>query len=186
MKSDSRALRAAGERPARSGSSTPTRRSTLFRARLRARPRQLGPECSRGTSAGGRSTVSPTRRAGGAGASKKFYAAVEIDGEVEGYALYRVKDEWQDGFARGEVRVIEALATSPAAERVLWRFLHEIDLTVRVDVSRFDPGSPLPLLVRDSRALGLRLGDGLWLRLVDLDAALKARSYRPASPSCSR
>ena len=67
------------------------------------------------------------------GASKKFYAAVEIDSRVEGYALYRVKDEWQDGFARGEVRVIEALATSPAAEKVLWRFLHEIDLTVRVE-----------------------------------------------------
>ena len=75
--------------------------------------------------------------------------------------------------------MIEALATSPAAEQVLWRFLHEIDLTVRVDVFSFDPGSPLPLLVRDPRALGLRLGDGLWLRLVDLDAALKARSYKP-------
>ena len=113
------------------------------------------------------------------GASKKFYAAVEVDGLVEGYALYRVKDEWQDGFARGEVRVIEALATSPAAEKVLWRFLHEIDLTVRVEAYFFDPGSPLPLLVRDPRALGVRIGDGLWLRLVDLDAALKARSYRP-------
>jgi predicted acetyltransferase len=113
------------------------------------------------------------------GASRKFYAVVEIDGEVEGYALYRVKDEWQDGFARGEVRVIEALATSPAAERVLWRFLHEIDLTVRVEAHYFDPGSSLLLVVRDPRALGLRLGDGVWLRLVDLDAALRARSYRP-------
>ena len=65
------------------------------------------------------------------GASTKFYAAVEIDSRVEGYALYRVKDEWEDGFARGEVRVIEALATSPAAEAVLWRYLHEIDLTVQ-------------------------------------------------------
>ena len=27
----------------------------------------------------------------------------------------------------------------------------------------------------------MRLGDGLWLRLVDLDAALKARSYRPGA-----
>jgi predicted acetyltransferase len=63
---------------------------------------------------------------------------------------------------------------------VLWRFLHEIDLTVRVEAYYFDPGSRLPLLVRDPRALGVRLADGLWLRLVDLDAALKARSYRPA------
>ena len=35
--------------------------------------------------------------------------------------------------------------------------------------------------MRDVRALGLKLGDGLWLRLVDLDAALKARSYKPGT-----
>ena len=40
---------------------------------------------------------------------------------------------------RGEVKVIEAFATSPAAERELWRFLHGIDLIVRVDVFNFDP-----------------------------------------------
>ena len=113
------------------------------------------------------------------GASRKFYVAVEVEGSVEGYAYYRVKDEWEDGFAKGDVRVVESLATSAEAERALWSFLHGIDLVTRVDVSFFDPGSPLPLLVRDPRALGLRLGDGLWLRLIDLDAALKARSYRP-------
>jgi predicted acetyltransferase len=113
------------------------------------------------------------------GASRKFYAAVDVDGAVEGYAYYRVKDEWEDGFAKGEVRVIEALATSVEADRALWRFLHGIDLVLRVAVPIFDLGSSLPLLVRDPRALGMRLGDGLWLRLVDLDAALRARSYRP-------
>jgi predicted acetyltransferase len=112
------------------------------------------------------------------GASRKFYAAVELDGAVEGYAYYRVKDEWEDGFGKGDVRVIEAHATSAEAEKTLWSFLHGIDLVTRVDVHFFDPGSSLPLLVRDPRALGLRLGDGLWLRLVDLDAALKARSYK--------
>ena len=113
------------------------------------------------------------------GASRKFYAAVELDGAVEGYAYYRVKDEWEDGFAKGEVRVIEALATSVEADKALWSFLHGIDLVVRVAAPIFDLGSPLPLLVRDPRALGLRLGDGLWLRLVDVDAALRARSFKP-------
>jgi predicted acetyltransferase len=115
------------------------------------------------------------------GASRKFYAAVELDGAVDGYAYYRVKDEWEDGFAKGEVRVVEALATSAEAEKTLWSFLHGIDLVRRVDVPIFDAGSPLALLVRDSRALGLRVGDGLWLRLVDVDAALRARSYRPGN-----
>ncbi len=114
------------------------------------------------------------------GASAKFYAVAEVDGAVEGYAMYRIKSEWDDGFPRGEVRVVEVFATSVAAERELWRFLHSIDLTVKVDIYGLDPASPLFLTVRDPRALGLKLADGLWLRLVDLDAALKARSYRPA------
>ena len=114
------------------------------------------------------------------GASRKFYAAVELDGAVEGYAYYRIKDEWEDGFPRGEVRVIEAFATS-AAGRAGALALPARDRPdhPRRRVQTFDPASPLPLLVRDPRALGLRLGDGLWLRLVDVDAALQARSYKP-------
>jgi predicted acetyltransferase len=113
------------------------------------------------------------------GMSRKFYAAVEDEGRVEGYAYYRIKDDWEDGMARSKVRVIEAIAATPDAERTLWSFLHGIDLTVLVEVYEFDPGSPLPLLVRDPRALNARVGDGLWLRLVDVDAALRARSYKP-------
>lgn len=113
------------------------------------------------------------------GASRKFFAAVEAGGAVEGYAYYRVKDEWEDGFAKGEVRVIEALATSVEAEKTLWSFLHGIDLVQRVSVPILDLSSPLSLLVQDPRALGIRVADGLWLRLVDVDTALQARSYKP-------
>ena len=113
------------------------------------------------------------------GASQKFYAVAEVDGNVEGYATYRVKDEWEDGFSKSEVRVVEVQATTTAAELELWRFLHSIDLTVKVDVFSIDPALTLFLNVRDPRALRLRLADALWLRLVDLDAALKARSYKP-------
>ena len=116
------------------------------------------------------------------GASRKFFAAVEVDGAVAGYTYYRVKDDWQDGMSRSEVRVIEALATSAEAEKTLWGFLHGIDLAVLIEVFSFDPGSPLPLLVRDPRALRARVGDGLWLRLVDVDAALRARAYGPGEP----
>lgn len=111
--------------------------------------------------------------------SQRFYAVAERDGAVEGYAAYRVKGEWEDGFPKGEVRVVEVVATTRETEYELWRFLHAIDLTVTVDVFALDPASPLLLGVRDPRALGLRLADALWLRLVDLDAALRARSYKP-------
>ena len=112
------------------------------------------------------------------GASQKFYAVVEVDGTAEGYATYRVKGEWEDGMPKGEVRAIEVFATTPRAAREVWRFLHNVDLTIRVDVHSLDPASPILLAVSDIRALGLKYADALWLRLVDLDAALKARSYR--------
>ena len=116
------------------------------------------------------------------GASKRYYALFERDGEAVGYAAYRMKGEWEDGFPNGEVRVVEAFGLTSDAELAIWRFLHAIDLTVTVDARLFDPASRLILNVRDPRALGLRFNDALWLRLVDLDAALKARSYKPGEP----
>lgn len=110
------------------------------------------------------------------GASPKYVAVLELDGEPSAYAIYRVKSEWEAGFSKGEVRVVEALATTPAAERELWRFVFGIDLTVRVD-SRLDPSSALFLMVVDARSLQLRVSEGLWLRLVDVGAALAGRSY---------
>jgi predicted acetyltransferase len=116
--------------------------------------------------------VEPWRR----GASPKYVAAIEVDDEPAAYAIYRIKGEWEGGFPKGQVRVVEALAATPAAERELWRFLFGIDLTVRVD-SRLDPGSSLPLMVEDARSLNLRLSEGLWLRIVDVGGALAGRSY---------
>jgi predicted acetyltransferase len=112
------------------------------------------------------------RRGGG----PKFYAVLEFDGEPVGYAIYRIKLDWQDGFAKSQVRVLETCATSAAAERELWRFLFGIDLVVRIQ-GRHDPGSPLFLMVVDPRSLMLRVTEGLWLRLVDLGAALTGRTY---------
>jgi predicted acetyltransferase len=101
----------------------------------------------------------------------------ERDGELEGYATYRVKDEWEQGMPRGQVRVLEVVGVSQIATRELWRFLFGIDLVSRVNADLVDPGSPLALIVSDPRSLGLRWLDGLWLRLVDVEASLRGRSY---------
>jgi predicted acetyltransferase len=116
------------------------------------------------------------------GASKRYYALFERDGEAEGYAAYRIKEEWDDGLPKGEVRVVEAFGLTVDAELAIWRFLHSVDLTAVVDARLFDPGSRLLLAVRDPRALGLRFNDALWLRLVDVDTALRARSYEAGDP----
>lgn len=110
------------------------------------------------------------------GAGPKFSAVIELDGEPVGYAIYRIKSDWNDGFSQSQVMLVEAIATSPAATRELYRFIYGIDLVVRVH-GRYDPGSPLFLMVADPRSLHLKVSEGLWLRFVDLEAALAGRTY---------
>lgn len=112
------------------------------------------------------------RRGGG----PKFFAVLEFDGEPVGYTLYRIKSDWEEGFSKSHVRVLETCATSAVAERELWRFLFGIDLVVRIQ-GRHDPGSPLFLMVVDPRSLMLRVSEGLWLRVIDLESALTGRTY---------
>jgi predicted acetyltransferase len=111
------------------------------------------------------------------GAGPKFFAAYERDGAVEGYAIYRLKSEWQRGMPLSELRILEVFGTSAIATREVWRFLFGIDLVARLNAHILDPGSPLLLMVSDLRSLHLGVTDGLWLRLVDVEAALRARSY---------
>ena len=117
------------------------------------------------------------------GAGPKFYALIELDGEPAGYAMYRVTSKWEDDMPKGEVRVVDAFATSPEATAELWRFLFGIDLVERVKVGLVDPAWPLFFLVKDPRTLHLSVSDGLWLRLVDLEAALRARTFGDGEPA---
>ncbi len=110
------------------------------------------------------------------GAGPKFFALLELDGEPAGYAIYRIKQGWEHGFSTSELRVGDAFATSVRATRELWRFLFGMDLVKRVH-SRVDPALPLFLMVTDARNVQLRVFEGVWLRLVDVGAALAGRSY---------
>jgi predicted acetyltransferase len=110
------------------------------------------------------------------GAGPKFFALLEIDGRPEGLAIYRIKQSWEDGYSKSELRVGDAFATSTQATRELWRFLFGIDLIARVH-GRVDPALPLFLMVTDPRNVQLRVFEGVWLRLVDVGAALAGRAY---------
>jgi predicted acetyltransferase len=111
------------------------------------------------------------------GAGPRFFAVLELDGADEGYARYRVKDDWQDGVPASALRVVEVIATSPTAERELWRYLFGVDLVHKVEAWNLPVDHPLLLLVTEPRRLRPRVGDGLWLRLVDVERALAGRSY---------
>jgi predicted acetyltransferase len=116
------------------------------------------------------------RRRGG----PKMLAVLEVDGRPEGYAIYRIKAEWDGRGPKGELSVREVVATTPRAELGLWRWLLDTDLIALVRASLSTPQHPLLLALAEPRRLGLTLGDGLWVRLVDLPEALGARSYAAA------
>ena len=99
-------------------------------------------------------------------------------GTVDGYALWRTKGDWTDSGPDGEVRVDELTAASPSAYASLWRFLFSLDLTRRLTYGYATGDEPLWHLVPEPRRLGGALSDGLWVRLIDLPAALRARAYR--------
>ncbi|MFJ9340747.1 GNAT family N-acetyltransferase [Streptomyces sp. NPDC101733] len=116
-----------------------------------------------------------------AGASPlKCVVAETADGEVVGYARYRVSPAWEQSGSDGTVRVEDVDAPDPAVYAALWRYLCEIDLTWHVRASGRPADDPLLHLVSDVRRIGARQRDALHLRLVDLPAALRARTYGSA------
>jgi predicted acetyltransferase len=114
------------------------------------------------------------------GAGPKFRYLYEVDGVAEGYAIYRPKNEWDDRGPKGQVLVVEAMAVTPRAERAVWGFLFGIDLMRTAQARRVAVPHPLQLALADQRALGFTVSDGIWVRLVDLPAALAARRYGAA------
>jgi predicted acetyltransferase len=111
------------------------------------------------------------------GAGPKRWIAYEQDGSIEGFAVYRHRPEWEHGSTIGELRVLEALGSSPAALRDLWGYLVAIDWKATVKSSLLPPDHPLFLLLATPRRLRYRLGDSLWVRLVDVGTALSSRRY---------
>ncbi|WP_346538631.1 GNAT family N-acetyltransferase [Micromonospora sp. DPT] len=99
---------------------------------------------------------------------------------VDGYALWRTREEWDQRGPRGQVRVDEVVATDPEAYLALWRTLFSIDLTRQLSCGRVAVDEPLLRLVDEPRRLGAQLVDALWVRVVDVPAALAARRYPTA------
>jgi predicted acetyltransferase len=115
----------------------------------------------------------PARRQGG----PLTYALLTLDGTPSGYATYRVTQDWRAGLSSGNLRVVEAVAPGAEAARELWRWLLDFDWTSQILAGLLPIDHPLFLLLAEPRRMELTTGDGIWLRLVDLRAALTARSY---------
>lgn len=120
----------------------------------------------------------PARRRGG----PKNLALLELDGEPAAYAIYTVKQDFEAGSSSGAVTVHEAVAPSPEAARELWRWLLDFDWTSEFVADLLPVDHELFLLLAEPRRMRFTINDGVWLRLVDVEGALAARSYRDGEP----
>jgi predicted acetyltransferase len=112
-----------------------------------------------------------------AGAGPKRIALLERDGRAEGYAIYRHKPKWEDGISHSELVVIEAIALDGPPTAEIWRYLLDIDWAARITAELLPIDHPLFFLLATPRRMRFRVGDGLWVRLVDVGEALSSRKY---------
>jgi predicted acetyltransferase len=114
----------------------------------------------------------------------KGFLAVHRDaaGLPDGYARYRAEEYEERGQHWSRILVDELFGLNPAAHRDLWQFLVTQDLVGEVRAPNRPPSEPLQWLLHDGRvARATDLGDGMWVKLLDVPRALEARTYERAA-----
>lgn len=105
--------------------------------------------------------------------------AVRFDDEFgtpQGIAIYQVKGGEED-FSAHTLDVHYLVSVTPAAYAGLWRFLFEVDLVTEVRAHLRSADEPFVWQLSDFRGVRSTPRDHQWLRILDVKAALEARTY---------
>ncbi len=108
--------------------------------------------------------------------SLRFIRYDDEAGELRGLAAYRVSGGEPD-YAAHTLSVEYLASETDDAYAALWRYLLEVDLVSTVTALDRPVDEPLAWQVSDMRAVKLAPYDHLWTRLLDVPAALAARTY---------
>ena len=111
------------------------------------------------------------------GASPHYRVLYQTGDNPFGFAIYRIKMDWDASGPNGTLRLEMLIASTAEAYAALWRHVLDVDLMARVAAEMRPVDEPLRFLLADSRQPKTRVEDGLWLRLVDVAAALEGRRY---------
>jgi predicted acetyltransferase len=123
----------------------------------------------------------------------RFIGVYVEDGGAEGYAIYRTRFAFDHhGNFDGTLTAQELVGATDAAEAALWRHCLDRDLMARVLADHRPLDDPLRRMLADPHRVAATLSGNLWVRLVDVPAALAGRRYasegaitfRIADPSC--
>lgn len=111
------------------------------------------------------------------GASPHYRVLHQTGEKPTGFAIYRIKMDWDASGPNGTLRLGMLIASTAEAYAALWRHVLDVDLMARVSAEMRPVDEPLRFLLADSRQPKTRIEDGIWLRLVDVAAALTGRRY---------
>jgi len=107
-----------------------------------------------------------------------FVVHEDAGGVPDGYAVYRSKPAWEEGVSRNRLEVEDLVTVTDTARASLWRYLFDVDLVQTIEIHDAPVDEPLRWLLAESRRFHVnRYADSLWVRLLDVPAALSARRY---------
>ncbi len=114
--------------------------------------------------------------------SKASFVVVHLDadGRADGYVHYSTSwnDDEPDEAPIGCGEVHDLFGADDTVELALWQYVLDVDLVTRWRANGRPIDDPVRLAARDHRAVRVRsIDDEQWIRLVDVDAVLAARTY---------
>ncbi len=97
----------------------------------------------------------------------------------DGYATYRITDDWNAGMPQHKLDLTEIVALTPDAHAQLWHAILGVDLVATIRTRQLAIDEPLPYLLDNPRALRtVGLNDGIWVNVLDVPTFFSARTYR--------
>ena len=94
------------------------------------------------------------------------------------YARFRQKHKWDNSIGEGTVRVQELIATDPAGAAAVWASVHRLESMAVTHAWNVATDDPVLLWLSEIRSVEMRMREQLYVRVLDLPAALTARTYR--------
>ena len=107
------------------------------------------------------------------GASASWYLCHD-----DGYAVYRIKEAWNDGHPAHRLDLTEIVALTPEAHVALWHVLLNVDLVGTISTRQMAIDDPLPYLLTNPRVVRtVGINDGVWVNVRDVATCFGARTY---------
>jgi predicted acetyltransferase len=115
------------------------------------------------------------RRTSSAGATPGIHLR-----HADGYACYRVTQNWNEGNPLHAADVVELFACTPDAHLALWQTLLSLDLVGPIATRQLALDDPLPYLLTNARSMIVRtngLDDNVWVHPRSIPICFGARTY---------